>query len=75
MSQNHPALPAGQLPISTRGVQKAKELAERHTHGPDWKERRKIFTLFVLMNVIVNYDTGVIPASLIEIKREVPMSF
>lgn len=41
----------------------------------DWSKRKRIFVLFVLMNLLLNYDTGVIPASLIEIDKEVKLSY
>jgi hypothetical protein len=31
----------------------------------DWSTRRRVFVLFVLGNLFLNYDTGVIPACLL----------
>lgn len=35
----------------------------------------KVFTIFVCINALLNYDTGVIPASLIQIQAEMPVNF
>lgn len=65
--------------ISVRGQEKVKALQEGHQiPSPvtiNWAKRRWVFILFVTMNLLLNYDTGVIPASLIQIKQEVKMSF
>jgi hypothetical protein len=34
-----------------------------------------IFVLFLLTNLFVNYDTGVIPASLVEIEKELHVDY
>jgi hypothetical protein len=31
----------------------------------DWSTRRRVFFLFVMGNLFLNYDTGVIPACLL----------
>jgi MFS family permease len=41
----------------------------------DWDKRRWIFMLFASMSLVLNYDTGVIPASLIQINREISLTF
>ena len=35
----------------------------------------RVFTILVCMNALLNYDTGVIPASLIQIQAEMPINF
>jgi MFS family permease len=60
-------------PLEVRGKDKLKHLNLKP--DVDWSKRRYIFLLFASMNLLLNYDTGVIPASLIQIKREVNMSF
>lgn len=59
--------------LEVRGLDKAKNIHLKPE--VDWNKRRYIFVLFACMNLLLNYDTGVIPASLIQIKREVNMSF
>lgn len=39
------------------------------------KERQYVFYILVSINVLLNYDSGVIPASLMQIQEEIPMSF
>ena len=36
----------------------------------NWSQRRRIFVLFVLGNLFLNYDNGVIPACLIQIEKD-----
>lgn len=38
-------------------------------------KRDQIFFVFLLANLFLNYDTGVIPASLLEIIKEIPLTF
>lgn len=59
--------------LEVRGQEKAKNLNLKPEI--DWGKRRYIFLLFASMNLLLNFDTGVIPASLIQIKREVNMTF
>ena len=37
--------------------------------------RNRIFTMFLLANIFLNYDTGVIPASLLEIEKEIHLTY
>jgi hypothetical protein len=37
--------------------------------------RNIIFLIFLLSNLFLNYDTGVIPASLLEILKEIPLDY
>lgn len=41
----------------------------------NWNARRRIFVLFVLGNLFLNYDNGVIPACLIEIEHDLALSY
>jgi hypothetical protein len=44
--------------------------------GSSQKSSNKgIFVLFLLTNLFVNYDTGVIPASLVEIEKELHVDY
>ena len=38
-------------------------------------KRQRIFLFFLLANLFLNCDTGVIPASLLEIIKEIPLNF
>jgi MFS family permease len=38
-------------------------------------KRNKIFFAFLLSTLFLNYDTGVIPASLLEILKEIPLDY
>lgn len=38
-------------------------------------KRNKIFFMFLLANILLNYDTGVIPASLLQILKEIDLNF
>jgi len=39
----------------------------------NWSQRRRIFVLFVLGNLFLNYDNGVIPACLIQIEKDLKL--
>ena len=41
----------------------------------DSASTQRVFTLMVCINALLNYDTGVIPASLPDLQNEMPMSF
>ena len=41
----------------------------------DSASTQRVFTLMVCINALLNYDTGVIPASLPDLQKEMPMSF
>ncbi len=43
--------------------------------NPDWKLRRYIFYLFLYVVICTNYDTGVIPAALINIQKELNLNY
>ena len=38
-------------------------------------QRARVFTIMVCMNALLNYDTGVVPASLTQIQSEMPINF
>ena len=47
-----------------------------NTHNnPNWKLRRNIFCLFLYVVIFSNYDTGVIPAALISIQKELDINY
>ena len=39
------------------------------------KDRERAFMLLLAINTILNYDSGVIPGSLLQIQEEIPMTF
>ena len=39
------------------------------------KKNNKIFLLFLLTNFFLNYDSGVIPASLLQIIKEIDLDY
>lgn len=41
----------------------------------DESKLRRIFVIFVLINLITNYDTGVIPASLMQMREDIEMNY
>ena len=45
-----------------------------HTN-PNWSLRRKIFCLFLYVTVFTNFDTGVIPAALVNIHQEMGLNY
>ncbi len=53
---------------------KLYRLTEPEEEIPDF-HRNFIFVIFLLSNLFLNYDTGVIPASLIEITKEIHLDY
>ena len=53
---------------------KLYRLTEPEEDIPDF-HRNFIFVIFLLSNLFLNYDTGVIPASLIEITKEIHLDY
>ena len=49
-------------------LEKIEEESDLEDTSINWAQRRRIFTLFVLGNLFLNYDNGVIPACLIQIE-------
>ena len=43
--------------------------------GKDYLERKRIFFLFLYVVIFTNYDTGVIPAALIQIQEELKLNY
>jgi len=41
----------------------------------DWSQRRRVFAIFVSLNIFMNADTGIIPCSLLQISEEMDLSF
>ena len=39
------------------------------------EKNTKIYILFLISNLLLNYDTGVIPASLLEIQKEINFDY
>jgi len=53
------------------GENDKKDIEEEMTYGI----RLRIFIFFLLANIFLNYDTGVIPASLLELTKEVELDY
>jgi MFS family permease len=56
----------------------SKEAAEYYSNEPEelsYSIRYRIFIFFLLANIFLNYDTGVIPASLLELIKEVQLDY
>lgn len=43
--------------------------------NPEARIKTKVFTIMICINALLNYDTGVIPASLSQLKSEMDMSY
>ena len=60
-------------------VRQSLERIEEETELDDptinWGQRRRILVLFVLGNLFLNYDNGVIPACLLQIERDLKMGY
>lgn len=46
-------------------LEKIEEETDYEDTSIDWAQRQRIFVLFVLGNLFLNYDNGVIPACLL----------
>jgi len=55
--------------------QKTPDLKEYDTSQLTSRRKFQIFIFFLLANLFLNYDTGVIPASLLEIVKEIDLDF
>jgi len=47
-----------------------KDIARENINESDKRKNVRIFVLFLLMNVFLNYDTGVIPGALIHMSED-----
>ena len=54
---------------------KIKNFLEQDVNTPLPSRRNLIFAIFLLSDLFLNYDTGVIPASLIEIAKEIKLDY
>lgn len=63
--QNHALL----SPVSS-----SSSSTNSHTN-PNWPLRKKLFCLFLYATIFTNFDTGVIPAALINVEREMSLSY
>lgn len=52
----------------------ASSSANSH-ENPNWSLRKRIFCLFLYVTIFTNFDTGVIPAALININKEMGLNF
>ncbi len=59
----------------TGGLEKIEEETDQDDPNIDWSTRRKVFVLFVLGNLFLNYDTGVIPACLLQIEKDLKLGY
>ena len=42
--------------------------------APNWRVRKFIFVVFLLMNIFLNFDTGVMPAAILQMQRDLGIS-
>jgi hypothetical protein len=56
-------------------LERIVEESEIDESGIDWAQRRRIFVLFILGNLFLNYDNGVIPACLLEIEKDLKLGY
>lgn len=73
MSKDPSVLAAANIGIQVRGQAKAKELAEKPIILPN--THRSTHALFCCTIAILNFDTGIMPASLFKITEEIDMTF
>jgi MFS family permease len=62
--------------VTNRGKQsleKIEEESELDDPSINWGQRRRIFVLFILGNLFLNYDNGVIPACLLQIEKDLKL--
>jgi len=62
----------GALPRKST-LEKIEEEDDLDDTSINWSQRRRIFVLFVLGNLFLNYDNGVIPACLIQIEKDLKL--
>lgn len=55
-------------------LERIDEESEYDDPNINWAQRRRIFVLFVLGNLFLNYDNGVIPACLLQIEKDLRLS-
>jgi MFS family permease len=63
--------------LSLEKIEEESLAAENNYDDPniDWSQRRRIFVLFILGNLFLNYDNGVIPACLLQIERDLKLGY
>ena len=54
---------------------KLNEPLENSQENPNWGTRRKIFYIFLYGTIFTNFDTGVIPAALVNIHHEMGLNY
>ena len=61
--------------IGRSGLERIEEESDLDDPTIDWSLRRRIFLLFILGNLFLNYDTGVIPACLLQIEKDLQLGY
>ena len=56
-------------------INKINNISEQGNYEIPSYRRKLIFGIFLLSNLFLNYDTGVIPASLVEITKEIELDY
>ena len=56
-------------------INKINNISEKSNYEIPSYRRKLIFGFFLLSNLFLNYDTGVIPASLVEITKEIELDY
>ena len=56
-------------------LERIEEESEFDDPNINWNQRRRIFALFVLGTLFLNYDNGVIPACLLQIEKDLKMGY
>lgn len=62
----------GNLPLMKSTISSSSENSHEN---PNWSLRKRIFCLFLYVTIFTNYDTGVIPAALIKIQKELDLNY
>ena len=61
------------IPIRKSTLERIEEESDYDDVNINWAQRQRIFVLFVLGNLFLNYDNGVIPACLLQIEKDLKL--
>jgi hypothetical protein len=56
-------------------LERIEEETDMEDTTVNWPQRQRIFVLFILGNLFLNYDNGVIPACLIQIEKDLKLNY
>ena len=62
-----------QVPVRKSTLERIEEETDYDDTSINWSQRQRIFVLFVLGNLFLNYDNGVIPACLLQIEKDLQL--